>query len=267
MLRRFQDFQWGPLNATRLNELVDSITSLQQQVRQMQTRQEPGKDMILARIDDDGFTLQTGGRNVPAVAYPFSEVGLAITPDGDTNGASSVSYENIPGGITSTNGAVLLSFEQSPSMKRDDVVIAHYAPMIVAHADKSRKTVYMVKTMPRPSMGLYEVVDDGDGLGKYLVVPDGESSPVTEMENIYETSGYYGALDEPQNECAELVPRTLRVGDKVLGFTVGELLYTCAPTAFGVACQPCGSNPVTATAVAQDTKAAEILSAELMLRG
>ena len=122
MLRRFEQFQWGPLNATRLNELVDSITSLQQQVRQMQSKQEPGKDMILARIDDDGFTLQTGGRNVPAVAYPFSEVGLAITPDGDTNGASSVSYENIPGGITSTNGAVLLAFEDSPTMKRGDVV-------------------------------------------------------------------------------------------------------------------------------------------------
>ncbi len=40
MLRRFEQFQWGPLNATRLNELVDSITSLQQQVRQMQSKQE-----------------------------------------------------------------------------------------------------------------------------------------------------------------------------------------------------------------------------------
>ena len=267
MLRRFQDFQWGPLNAVRLNELVDAITRLQQEVQGMQATAGRGKDMILARIDGDGFALRTGGRNVPAVGYPFSEVGLAITPDGDTNGASQVSYENLPGGITSTGGAVLLAFEESPTMQEGDVVIAHYAPMIVAHADKARKTVYMVKTMPKPSVRLYEIVDDGNGLGKYLVVPDGESSPVTEIENVYETSGYYGALDEPQNECAELVPRALRFGDKVFGFTVGELLYTCAPSAFGVSCQPCGSNPVTAQAVAQDEESAKIVTAELMLRG
>ena len=267
MLRRFEQFQWGPLNATRLNELVDAMTRLKQQVDGMAARQEPGKDAILVRIMDDGSTLRTGTEMVSAVSYAFTEVQMAITPDGTVEGGSQLTYAELPNGISSDRGAVLLGIEGEPSLAKGDVLMVHYAPGIVSHTNGVRRVVYMAKTPPRPSIGLYEVVADGDGLGKYLVVPSGAGTPVTELENIYETSEYYGALDEPQNECAELVPRTLRIGDKVFGFTVGDAMYTCAPTGFGVACQPCGTNPVTANAAAQGAKAAEILCAELMLRG
>jgi hypothetical protein len=268
MLRRFQEFQWGPLNATRLNELVDAITRLQQQAAQVTPTTERGKDMILARIDGDGYTLKSGGRNVPSVGYNFTEVGLAITPDGDTNGASEVQYENIPGGVSTAGGAVLLAFEESPTMQDGEVVIAHYAPMIVAHSDRARKTVYMVKTMPRPSVDLYTVTGEATGLGRYSVVrANATDATEEEIENIYETSGYYGALDEPQNECAALEPRKLRVGDTVWGFRISAFLYTCAPTAFSVACQDCGTNPGGALASTFDERSSEILASELMLRG
>lgn len=268
MLRRFQEFQWGPLNATRLNELVDSIVRLQQQVAQFTPTKEPGKDTILVRIEGDGSTLQSGGRRVASVAYDFTEVGLAITPDGDTSGGSEVRYEDIPGGISSRSGAVLLAFEESPSMQDGDVVIAHYAPMIVAHADRERKTVYMVRTPPKPFVDLYTVMGEASGTGRYTVVRANATNPVPEeIENIYETSGHYGALDEPQNECASLEPRRLRVGDTVWGFRISAFLYTCAPTAFSVACQDCGTNPGGALASTFDERSSEILASELMLRG
>ena len=268
MLRRFQEFQWGPLNATRLNELVDAITRLQQQADAAQKVLERTKDTILVRIEGDGSTLQSGERRVASVAYDFTEVGLAITPDGDTSGGSEVRYEDIPGGISSSGGAVLLAFEESPSMKDGDVVIAHYAPMVVAHADRERKTVYMVRTPPKPSVDLYTVMGEASGTGMYTVVRANAANPVPEeMENIYETSGHYGALDEPQNECASLEPRRLRVGDTVFGFRISAFLYTCAPTAFSVACQDCGTNPGGALAATFDERSSEILAAEMMLRG
>lgn len=268
MLRRFDQFQWGPLNATRLNELVDAIMRLRQEVQQLQARPERGKDMILARINGDGNTLKVEENSVAGVAYPFSEVGLAITPDGAVDATAQVSYENIPGGIDSASGAVLIAFEEAPTMNRGDVVIAHYAPMIVAHTGGAKRVVYMVKTMPRPSIDLYTVVGEAVGTGRYVVVrANSPAQSEEEIENIYETSSYYGALDEPQNECAELQPRRLRTGDQVFGFRVGTFLYTCAPTAFTVACQDCGSNPVTANAVAQSSAAADLLSAEMLLRG
>lgn len=269
MLRRFQDFQWGPLNATRLNELVDSITRLQQQVAQFVPTRERGKDMILARIKGEGRKLMTQecDNSVRMVSYPFDEIEISIRSGSSTIGENScASYSAVDGGVTSDGGSLLMSREDDPSFTDGDVVMANYAPGIVSYFDDRRRAVYLITQAARPVMGLYLVLGSL-GNGRYSVV-DATFPGVgpEEMENIYETSTWYGAKDPPQNPCAQLQERTLRVGDEVFGFKVGGSLYTCAPTAFGVECLPCGTAPEGIAAM-YDSAGAEAAVASKMLGG
>ena len=232
MLRRFEQFQWGPLNATRLNELVDSITSLQQQVRQMQSKQEPGKDMILARIGGDGIRLQDGGEGLKAVSYEFAEVGMSIVPDGPTGPESRMEYAAIPGGVSSDGGAVLLCLDDAVTLNRGDIVVAHYAPMIVAHSDRTKRVVYIVRESKGGATVVCQVV--GGGASGYDCDVEGTGERIS-VENLYETAGYYGALDE-QPECAALSPLAIPDGSRIWAFNYGGRWYTMTPTAFSVSC-------------------------------
>ena len=232
MLRRFQDFQWGPLNATRLNELVDSITRLQQQVAQFVPTRERGKDMILARIKDDGTRLNGNDTGIKTKAYGFAEVGMSILPDGAVGPQSYVEYAEIPGGVSSDTGSVLLALDQSSGLTVGQVVIAHHAPMIVAHSDSTKRVVYTVRESSGSDVVVCEVVG-GSGSGyKCDVKGTGERIIV---ENLYETAGYYGALDE-QPECAALSPLGIPDGSRIWAFKYGGLWYTMTPTAFSVSC-------------------------------
>lgn len=269
MLRRFDQFQWGPLNAVRLNELVDAITRLQQQVAQFTPTRERGKDMILARIKGEGRQLRTQEceNSVRMVSYPFDEIGISISTGSDTIGENScASYSAIEGGVTSDGGSLLMSREDEPALNDGDVVMANYAPGIVSYLDGRRRAVYLITQAARPVMGLYLVLGSL-GSGRYSVV-DATFPGLgpEEMENIYETSTWYGAKDPPQNPCAQLQERSLRVGDEVFGFKVGGSLYTCAPTAFTVECLPCGTAPQGISAL-YDSAGAEAAAASKMLGG
>lgn len=232
MLRRFDQFQWGPLNAVRLNELVDAITRLQQQVAQFVPTRERGKDMILARVASEGIRLQDDGEGIKAVSYEFDEVGMSIVPDGPTGPNSRMEYAAIPGGVSSDGGAVLLCLDESASMNLGDIVVAHYAPMIVAHADRAKRVVYIVRESKGGSVVVCQVVGGG-GTG-YKCDIQGTGERIT-VENLYETAGYYGALDE-QPECAALSPLGIPDGSRIWAFKYAGLWYTMTPTAFSVTC-------------------------------
>lgn len=259
MLRRFQEFQWGPLNATRLNELVDAITRLKQQVDGMAARQEVGKDMILARIKGNGFKLMKDAGGIDAVAYPFVEVGMSITPDGPTEEESRLEYAAIPGGVSSEQGAVLLSFEPTVSLKSGDIVIAHYAPMIVAHADRTKRVVYMVK---QAQGGGAVVCQTLSASGWDYACEIRETGERITVENLYESEVYYGALDE-QPECASLSPLPIPDGSRIWAFKYADAWYTMTPTPFSVACT-CNDN-TTPQGVARLAAAMEEKAASAML--
>ncbi len=103
--------------------------------------------------------------------------------------------------------------------------------------------------------------------GMYSVrASDNTSGATRTMENLYETSDYYGALLGTQNPCATLTPGRLGPGDRVFGFTYGGQLVTCAPTPFSVVCQPCGGVAQSIEAL-YDAEGAEAAVASRMLGG
>lgn len=244
-LRRFEQFQMGALNATRLNEMLDAIARLQQRMDMMPAFMEPTRETILVRITGSGTRLRTegceGGDGVSAVSYPFGEVTVNIKPDGNITGASCMSYEFVEGGIDNERGAVLLALEEVPSLDSGQVVIAHHCAGAVTFANESRQMVYVASTGGKPAVDTYTIIAEA-GLGRYqAVLIGGSGSGSILIENLYETSNYYSALAGPQNPCAVLDPRKLIPGDVVFGFKIGSKTYTCAPTAFTVTCQPCGT--------------------------
>jgi hypothetical protein len=270
-LRRFQNLQIGALTAQRMNELVDAVTRLQQRIDMMPTAIEPIRQTILVQITGSGIALRRegceGGEGVAAVSYPFGEVTVTIKPDGNITGASCMSYEFVEGGIHDGRGAVLLALEEVPSLNAGQVVVAHYCAGAVTVAEESRQMVYVAATGGKPAVDTYTIISSLD-VGFYNAVIIGATgSGPTVIENLYETNDWYGAMAEPTNPCAELVPRALRPGDVVFGFTVGSNTYTCAPSSFGVICQDCSTNPGGALAATFDEGLAQMNSAEIMLRG
>ena len=268
MLRRFDQFQWGPLNAQRLNELVDSIVRLQQQVAAMLQHEERTKDVILAVITGPGTaSSRESERCIPIVSYPFEEVGFVFPKEGSIKSDNCVTFDRVEAGLNSGRGAFLVTLEQDPKLTPGTVVKAHLATRIAGATASDKDMVYIatplieslvfnaVITAVLPEDGKYEAGREGAG-----------ESIVFALENIYETSGHYGALDEPLNECANLTPRRLRVGDLVFVWRHDDAYYTMAPTAFDVECLPCDTQALADAQQAQAPQGADFIAYAMLKR-
>lgn len=241
MLRRFDQFQWGPLNAQRLNEIVDAIVRLQQSVAQMSVPEERTKDVILAVITGPGTSSSSAQeRCIPCVSYPFEEVGFVIDGEGEIKAETCVQVERVESGLTSARGAFLVTLESEAKLTPGTVVKAHLATRIAGLTAGDKAMVYIATPLVESAVFNAVITAVLPEDGKYEAGRDSEAeSPIFALENIYETSGHYGALDAPQNECASLTPRRLRVGDLVAVWRHDDEYYTVAPTAFDVECLPC----------------------------
>lgn len=255
MLRRFDQFQWGPLNATRLNELVDSIVRLQQQVAQMKSLPEKTKDRILVQIagSPTEFGGDLCGNPVIAFLYPFDQVYASIPSGGPVDGTTCLDLSIPSDAISSSNGAALIAIEKEPSLKRGDVVSADIAPMGMKVGDQP--LVYIAGSAPivqGGSIRLARIIGGGNGYYECSYVDTGETVTV---ENLYETQGHYGAL-QAAIECAQISPKSIPA-DLVIwtfpvlvnGIDTGQRM-TMTPTPFDSVCT-CGSDAVSSLSGAE----------------
>ena len=241
-LRRFQNFAVGALTAQRLNELVDAVARLQAQVDRARSTMPGVRQSILARITGAGTPTKRQGCNssMTVVSYPFDEVVVRINPGGAATASTCVSYETIPDGLSSRRNAYLLALEDSPSRQQNDIVQAHLASTAGSNTSVDTQMVYMMQFGSASGVDRYTIIGaSASGYTGRRV--GGGDSDIVQIVNLYE-SNYYGALDSPQNPCAQLEARLIPAGSVVFGFTVGSgtTVYTCAPNAFTVTCQSCG---------------------------
>ena len=234
-LQRFQNFQFGALDASRLNQLVDAVMRLEQRVEQMSRPYEPTKDVILARVTGEGvkagYDLCQGA--VRCVSYPFEEVGLAIQREGPINGETCVDTSLIEGGLSSDNGAFLLMMEPEASLAVGDVVKAHLAARADFGTAEDKGMVYIGTPVGKASGVVTGQVISASPSG-YVMEIDGTGERV-DVLNLYESEVYYGALDE-QPECASLSPLPIPDGSRIWAFQYRSEWFTCVPTPFSVTC-------------------------------
>lgn len=236
-LQRFQNFQFGALDASRLNQLVDAVMRLEQRVEQVTRQYEPTKDVILARITGTGTqaAFDACQRAVRAVSYPFEEVGLGIQKEGAIKSETCIETYAIEGGLSDTNGAFLLMMESEPSLEVGAVVKAHLASRSDYATAVDKGMVYIATPISAPSAVVTGIVIGGPGAGsEYTVRIDGTGERIT-VQNLYESEVYYGALDE-QPECASLSPLPIPDGSRIWAFRYRTEWYTCVPTPFSVTC-------------------------------
>jgi hypothetical protein len=249
-LQRFQNFQFGALDAGRLNQLVDAVMRMEQRVEQMARPYEPTKDVILAQIigagTKAGYDLCQGAMR--CVSYPFQEVGLGIQRAGPIDAGTCVQPYQIEGGLSSTQGAFLLLIEKEPSLAIGDVVKAHLASRADVGTAEDKGMVYIGTPVAPANAGNVElatVVAGGNGL--YDCTLDESGEPI-QAYNLYETNDYYGALDATV-ECAVLsVSQTIPAGSTIWVF---RPIVNGAPSATWVTMTPvpfdsaCTCNPGT----------------------
>lgn len=224
-LRRFQNFSLGALNAGRLNELIDAVARLQSQVNGMISGGEPVRYRIMARITDDGIAVGTPrssepGMDGPAgrecekaircVSYPFEEIMLSIRDEGQIEDKTCISAIVPQDAITSERGAHLLVFEETPSLPKESIVVAHLASMAGLTAT-DKQQVYVASAGGGSLMRLARI-SSSEPNGKYMVVMDNApSGELVEVINLYEVEQFYGALDASM-ECVEATPQRLPIG-------------------------------------------------------
>ena len=234
-LQRFQNFQFGALDASRLNQLVDAVMRLEQRVEQMSRRYEPTKDVILAQITGAGtkagYDLCQGAMR--CVSYPFQEVGLGIQRAGPIDAGTCVQPYQIEGGLSSTQGAFLLLIEKEPSLAIGDVVKAHLASRADVATAEDKGMVYIGTPIGKASAVVTGQVISASPSG-YVMEIDGTGERV-DVLNLYESEVYYGALDE-QPECASLSPLPIPDGSRIWAFQYRSEWFTCVPTPFSVTC-------------------------------
>lgn len=267
-LQRFQNFQIGALDAARLNQMVDTIMRLERAVAQMQRPYEPTKDVILALITGPGIPAGRDSEDcIPCVGYPFEEVGLAIAEEGSIGSKTCVRTERIEGGLSSGQGAFLITFETTPNLTAGTVVKAHLASRAAAGTAADKGMVYVATPIIESAIynGVVTAVLPQDG--KYEAGMEGsQQSVIVDVTNIYETSGFYGVYDDPQNECAELVPRRLREGDLIPVWKHMGKHYTMAPTPFTVVCQPCDARAIAQAMQAPDPIGKDFIAYAMLKR-
>jgi len=279
--RRFTQGNFGALSARQYSEVQDAVQALISQRGGMNPRASRAPYPMLVRIKGiyaesrvgEPATVE-GGQVIDATSYLFEQIHVRLSRDPGTVEIAARAYgtkSRLQEGQDEDLTLVAIDLRKNSNIAQGTLVTV--IPLDVdagASADEtaSQQGLYMIVGQRDDGpVGVYTVLASMGG-GMYSVRPDGDTSgePLT-MENLYETSDYYGALLGPSNPCASLSPRQLGPGDRVFGFTQGDTLFTCAPTAFSVECQPCGTNPGGALASTYDAAGAESITASMMLKG
>jgi hypothetical protein len=292
-LRRFENFKVGALDAKRLNEMVDAIIDLQRRVDRVPKFDYSQYGPFLARVtqlvdvsqpncgvsgDEQYYQLQ-------CATYYFEEVVLRI--DGTGGQASSIDLcakaRHVPGSLRSSNapGAEddvgLVPLLVDLGVRSFDYEVGDIVPCFRVRVDigsggsDGSKWRYLYVIMGSKSsearyMRITQVIGNFDRyMARGISAPDSEQD--VEIYNQYEDAFYHGALDPPQNPCATLVPKRLRVGDPVIVHRVNGVWRTVGVTAFSVACQPCGTNPGGTLASTYDAAGNEASVVGMMLKG
>ncbi len=275
--RRFTQGNFGALSARQYTDVQDTVAALARRSGVSTATQGAGRTHLLARLKDkfgasvDGPGSVAGSSRIRAQAYNFEQVFVRVTNAGGVEvaergyGLSSDPAEGAP----ETQRLLAIDFAGT-DYAEDTVVMLMPIPVDGGESLNQvpeRQSLYAIVPTSAPvSIGVYVVLAAMPG-GMYSVRADDDTSGATStMENLYETSDYYGALLGVQNPCATLAPGRLGPGDRVFGFTYGGTLVTCAPTPFGVACQPCGGVAQSIQAL-YDAEGAEAAVASRMLGG
>jgi hypothetical protein len=272
-LRRFQNFSLGALNAGRLNELVDAIARLEARIGRAEKSIEPVRSSILVRVTGQGTKTSDDGcaGAIAATSYPFTQIMLSVSQEGAVTASTCISGAAPDDAISSQRKAVLLKFEDEPSLKVGEVVFAELAPYSVGNADD--KAMIYVVTGAGVVGGALRICTLTETLpdGMYMGELNGDREEI-EIENLYETQNYYGAANVTL-ECASLViGQRLPIGSDVWAMRLqgrpseGQRereWITMTPVPFGVDCT-CGDlgQPIEAISgiADKDTMAAGIIS-------
>jgi hypothetical protein len=279
--RRFTQGHIGALSARQYSEVQDAVQALISERGGMKARESrPPYPMLVritgiyaeSRVGEPGTV--NGAEVIDATSYLFEQVHVRLS-----RGPGTVEVAARPYGTRSRQQEgqdedyTLVAIDPRKNSNIPEGTLATVIPLAVdagedANEVPSQQGLYLIVGMQDDgAVGIYTVVASMPG-GMYSVRPVGDTTgePQT-MENLYETSDYYGALLGPGNPCATLTPRRLGPGDRVFCFTSGGALFTCSPTAWTVECQPCGTNPGGALAATYDAAGAEASVAGMMLKG
>lgn len=281
--RRFTEGRMGALSARQYTEVQDAVRSLVSDLGVRSVAGLPPPVPMLVRIK--GIYAESrvgepntvpGGEVIDATSYLFAQVHIRLSREPGTVEVAERAYgmkSRMVDGADEDRTAVAIDLRPFSNIPQGTLAFVHPAALDMGedrNAVPRQQTLYVITAVlgeAQATAGVYTVLASS-GAGMYSVRRADESAgDPLEMENLYETSDYYGALLAPQNPCATLVARALGSGDRVFAFPYGGRLVTCSPTAWTVECQPCGTNPGGALASTYDAAGAEATVAGIMLKG
>ena len=276
--RRFTTGSFGALSARQYTDVQDTVAALASRSGVSTALGGAGPSPVLVRLKAKfgasaaGAGSVAGSTRILAQAYNFEQVFVRVSDAGGVEVAErdyGLSSEPPEG---SEDTLRLLAIDFAGTDYPENTIVLAMPIAVDGGASLSqvppRQSLYAILPTSAPvSVGVYTVLAAMPA-GMYSVRASNDTSGATQvMENLYETSAYYGALLAPQNPCATLTPRRLGPGDRVFGFTYGGTLVTCSPTAFTVTCQPCNTSPASAVPEYEESVGAESAVSSMMLGG
>jgi len=283
--RRFTSGSFGSLSARQYTEMQDTVAALASRSGVSTAKGAPSDRHMLVKIGAIygesrlGEPPSTeGSQAIDATAYLFEQVHVRFRRD---NGRVEIATRDY--GIKSRasedqdEDLTLVAIDPRPFSNIPSGSLAIVLPLDVdAGADLSelppQQGLYIIlRAFNPPAIGIYEITGQGGQLGNYFGVPIPQSDPDTDYDpepvpiiNLYETSGYYGALGGT-NACVQLTPGALRIGDQVPVVSFGGTFYTMAPIGFAAECRPC--TPTSGLAATDpNAQAIEMAVASIVLR-
>jgi hypothetical protein len=275
--RRFTEGKVGALTAQQYTEVQDAVQALVSRLGSKAVPGLPGPQPMLVRITQRlrqstaGSGSVSGSARVPGAVYAFRQLHVRVTTQGIEVAARPYGItSDVQGGMEDAERAVAIDLTPDSNIPANTVVSVY--PLAVDMGEDGNQVpqaqaIYAIMNAPAQdaALSVYTILSSsGDGL--YIGRTSASSAEVT-IENLYETSDYYGALLGPQNPCALLTPRPLGAGDRVLGMRIGQRVITCAPTAWSVQCLNCGTNPGGALIETANATNNESAVASMMLKG
>lgn len=274
--RRFTEGRIGSLSARQYTEVQDAVRDLVSDLGVRSVDQLAPLRPMLVRIKQRLTTSTQGAGSVPGsnavngAVYKFEQLFVRVTDSRIEVAKRDYGIESRdPVSGNENDRAIAIDLTRDSNIPQNTIVTVYPAAIDMGesrNAVAAKQSVFVVMNPPASdSIGLYSIVSS-TGEGTYTVREVGQSGSTTEtMINLYETNSWYGALDEPQNPCAQLEPRNLGAGSVVFGFRRGSGLYTCAPTSWTVTCTNCGGVAEATLAEAYDQSNAESIAASIML--
>ena len=280
--RRFTQGSLGALSARQYSEVQDAVQALVSQRGGMNPRASRAPYPMLVRIKGiyaesrvgEPGTVE-GAAVIDATSYLFEQVHVRLSRAPGTVEIAARPYSTKSREQSEQNeDYTLVAIDPRRNSNIAEGTLVTVIPLDVDAGETgsdvpAQQGLYLIVGMRSDGeVGVYTVQSALVARGMYRVAEGTDiGGPGIDMENLYETSSYYGALDAPQNPCATLTARVLRPGDQVLGITINDKVVACAPTAFSVACQPCGTNPGGALASTYDAAGNEASVVGMMLKG